>query len=174
MLGDEFECGKEVVWNGPVPVIGHPDAIHKNDGAVIEFKTTESTRVIKEGPYSYHIAQTKAYMTLLNAPYSKILYLILGYPNVKEYFPEYLVTFSYKNEPRAILTKLEADAAELQRAIDQKDPSLVGHIGKHSDYIRFGRNWLCANCPYEKQCTQMRADAGEFSEQVRRDGVGCC
>jgi hypothetical protein len=35
------ECEKEVIWNsGPVPVVGHPDAIHKKDGAVIEWLTS--------------------------------------------------------------------------------------------------------------------------------------
>jgi hypothetical protein len=41
------------------------------------------------------------------------------------------------------LTRLEADAAELQRGIDEKNPALVGHIAKNRDYINtFGYNWM--------------------------------
>jgi hypothetical protein len=106
----------------------------------------------KEGPYPHHIIQLKNYMAILNAPYGKLLYMILGYPNVKSYFPEYLITFR-PNERQEILVKLERDAAELQRGIDEKDPSLVGHIAKNPEFInKWGYNWMCSGCPYKKQC----------------------
>ena len=90
LLGsDDFDCEKEVIWNGgPVRIIAHPDAIYKKDGAVIEFKTTESTRVIKiksksteltesrsrsTGPYPHQIKQIKAYMSILGTPYGIFL-----------------------------------------------------------------------------------------------------
>jgi hypothetical protein len=55
-------------------------------------------------------------MAILDAPYGKILYMILGYSAVKDYFP-YLVMFR-RNEKSEILEKLEADAAELQYGFD--------------------------------------------------------
>jgi hypothetical protein len=80
--------------------------------------------------------------------------MIVGYSKqISDYFPEYLVLWDYPNEPRDILTKLEADAAELQRGTDEKNPAFVGHIAKDSAYINFGRNWLCSSCPNESRCT---------------------
>ena len=42
----------------------HPDMIHKESGAVVELKTTNSTKVMKE-PYSSHLKQLKTYMNIL-------------------------------------------------------------------------------------------------------------
>ena len=178
LLGD-WECEKEIVWNGgstfAVPIVAHPDAVYRQeDGTIVvaEIKTTESTRVSKQattkGPYPHHIKQLKAYMAILGAQYGKLLYMILGYPNVKEYFPEYLVTFQYADEKKEILQKLKVDAAELQHGIDSKNPALVGHIARDKTFITYGRNWLCNSCPYRNQCDTMRAEAGEFKEQVRQ------
>jgi hypothetical protein len=48
LLGDEFEIEKEVTWVGEsgIKLVGHIDAYHKS-GVVIEFKTAESTKVIR-------------------------------------------------------------------------------------------------------------------------------
>jgi hypothetical protein len=74
--------------------------------------------------YQHHADQARAYVALLNAPYAVLLYILLGYTKeATDYFPEYILTVS----PHEI-AKLEADAAELQRSINEKDPSLVRHI----------------------------------------------
>ena len=41
MGDDEFECEKEIIWNG---IVAHPDVIHEKSGAVVEFITTEDAR----------------------------------------------------------------------------------------------------------------------------------
>lgn len=106
-------------------------------------------------------------MAILGARYGVLFYMIIGYTKqIKDYFVEYLG--DYPNEPHNIIRRLEADAAELQRGIDENNPAIVGHIARDSTYINFGRNWLCSSCPYESKCTTMRRDAGEFTEQIRR------
>ena len=138
------------------------------DRAVVEFKTTESTRVLKE-PYEHHVKQLKFYMSVLGSPYGKLLYMLLGYSNkIENYFPEYLILFNYKRERDEILHEIETKAVELQNGIDHKDPSLVKHIAANQTFIRYGRNWLCSDCPYQKSCNDMRAKAGEFAAQARK------
>jgi hypothetical protein len=153
LLGDEYDCEKEIIWEGKsgIKIVGHADAVHKQTGVVVEFKTTESTKVT-QAPYIHHVNQTSAYMSILNAQYGKILYMVLGYPRasqIETYFPEYLITFDYANQKREILDKLERDALELQAGIDAKDPSMVGHIARENMYLRYGHNWMCADCPFE-------------------------
>ena len=166
LLGeDEFKFEKEIVWNGgPVPIRDHPDAIHKESGTVIEFKTTESTRILEEGPYPHHLRQLKSYMSILDAAVGKLSYILMGYfKGLKEYFPEHLVTLE-ENEKKEILSKLERDAAELQYGIAVGRPELVQHITKDPEYInQYGYNWMCSSCPYRKECEKMRAEAGECS-----------
>jgi hypothetical protein len=66
-------------------------------------------------------------MSMINAPYGKLSYLILGYyPTVKDYFPEYLITLN-QAERDQILKKLEVDAMELVQGINLNDPSRVTH-----------------------------------------------
>ena len=86
---------------------------------------------------------------------------------MKDYFPEFLITFDYKNEPQEILGKLERDATEL-RSIDEKNPALVGHAAKDPSFMNYGENFLCSNCPYKEACDTMRRNSGEFKEQVEQ------
>jgi len=71
----EFEIEKEIVWTGKsgITLVGHADLVHKETRAVIELKTNESTRVLKEGPYEHHLSQIKSYMSMTDAPYGIIL-----------------------------------------------------------------------------------------------------
>jgi CRISPR/Cas system-associated exonuclease Cas4 (RecB family) len=172
LLGEDFMCEREFVYRTPkgIEIIAHPDAIYKKDGAIVEIKTSESMRPLKEA-YPYHIEQLRAYMAILGTiepelgSYGKLIYMILGYPRtsqIETFFPEYLITFDYTSQRREILEKLEADAIELQAGIDTKDPSKVGHIAKENIFLRFGQNWLCAECPFQERCTEMRRLAGEF------------
>jgi PD-(D/E)XK nuclease superfamily len=166
LLGKDFEIEKEVIWTGEsgIKIVGHIDAYHKETGAVVELKTTESTKVLKEGPYPYHIAQAKMYMSMVNAPYAKIFYNILGYPKVDNYFPEFLITFDYRAERDEILQRIEKEALELNNGIKSKDASLVGHIARYPDFLKYGRNWLCSKCEFQPSCTAMRCKANEFTE----------
>jgi hypothetical protein len=135
LLGeDEFEIEKEIVWTSPkgIQIVGHADLIHKETGVIIELKTTESTRVLKEGPYEHHLSQLKAYLAITGSSYGKLLYMILGYPKAANYFPEYLVLWSYRAERAEILERLEKDAIELERGILERDPALVGHVATNS------------------------------------------
>jgi hypothetical protein len=171
LLGDEdFICEQEHIYvcKDGTKVIAHPDVIYKYKSynnsceAIVEIKTTESRRVIKE-PYQHHITQTKMYMSILNASYGVILYMLLGYSNkVTNYFPEHLVLFSYAREKQEILDKLERDAINLRYGLDHKDASQVKHSATDPTFINFGRNWLCASCDFKKQCDRMRAEAGEI------------
>ena len=84
-------------------------------------------------------------MVLLNASYGKLLYLILGYPDVKD---SYLVTFNHEYERCKILDRLERDAAKLRHGIDNKDPNLVESIANNITYINSrGQNWY--PCPID-------------------------
>jgi hypothetical protein len=168
LLGDEFECEKEVVWTSSkgIAVIAHPNAIHKDTGVVVEFKTTESIHVTKE-PYVHHIKQLKNYMAIKNTSYGKLLYVILGSTReVKDYFPEYLVTFE-PGEREKVLQDLEADAAELRYGIDSRNPGLVGHIAKDKMYFNSrNENRLCKDCPFRNRCIKYRRDSGEFKNRI--------
>jgi hypothetical protein len=136
-LGDEFEIEKEVTWIGRsgIKLVGHIDAFHES-GVAVKFKTTESTKVLKEGPYSYHVKQLKAYLWMLpDSQYGIISYLILGYyPKVTDYFPEF--TFKINQAERAqILENLEADALELRRGILEGNPAVVSHAATDKMYL---------------------------------------
>jgi hypothetical protein len=153
LLGDEFEIEKEIVWIGRsgIKLVGHIDALHKS-GVAVEFKTTESTRVIREGPYPYHVKQLKAYLSMLpDAEYGIISYLILGYyPTVKDYFPEYIIKIN-QTERAQILKKLEADAIELKRGILEGNPAIVTHAATDKMYLNnYGYNFLCKMTTNEK------------------------
>jgi hypothetical protein len=165
LLGNEFEIEKEVTWIGRsgIKLVGHIDAFHES-GVAVEFKTTESTKVLKEGPYAYHVKQLKAYLSMLsNSQYGIISYLILGYyPNVKDYFPEFTIRVS-QTERAQILNKLESDALELRRGILEGNPAIVSHAATDRMYLNnFGYNFLCSSCPYKINCDRMRAEVGEI------------
>ena len=162
ILGPDFDCEREIIWNG---IIFHPDIIHKQDNVVIEIKTARTDSVIKE-PKESHLRQLKYYMSVLNSPYGILQYIILN--KYEQMFPSHIITFKDEREKNEILTRLEADAAELQYGIDSKDPSKVGHIATSWDYMikingkSTGRNWMCSGCDFRKECDEMRASAGEF------------
>jgi hypothetical protein len=123
-----WECEQEVILQSPgsVSIIGHVDAVYRKDGLVVavEIKTVHSD---KQTPLAYNVRQLKYYLAMLNADYGILLYVKVG-PNIKEHFVEHLVTWDYRNECRDILAKLEADAVELQRGIDEKNPAIISHI----------------------------------------------
>lgn len=161
LLGkEEFEIEKEIVYtckNG-LKIIAHPDLIYKKDGAVVEIKTTESM-TCQTKYYKHHADQAKIYLAMLGAPYSVLLYVILGYTKEAgtNYFPEYILTCS-TNERREILEKLELDATELQKGLDERDPSKVRHIAYEREYMnKVGQNWVCNNCDFFNLCSTMRA-----------------
>ena len=159
-LEEGWETEKEVIWQGPVPIIGHVDAIYRKDNLVVavEIKPTHSE---KPTPFDYNIRQLKYYLAMLNANYGILPYVMVG-ANPKEHFVKYLITFDYKNERNEILTRLEADAAELQRGSDAGRPELVKHAAKDPAFITYGKNWLCSSCEYKKECDEMRLEAGNF------------
>ncbi len=171
LLGkEEFEIEKEIVYtckNG-LKIIAHPDLIYKKDGAVIEIKTTESTSC-QTKYYKHHADQAKAYVAMLGARYAVLLYIILGYTKEAgtNYFPEYILKVS-EDERRKILEKLERDATELQRGLDERDPSLVRHVAYDKEYMnRLGRNWVCENCDYSSLCSALRAKERESIFNVK-------
>ena len=86
---------------------------------------------------------------------TKFLRTIVPILPIKDYFPEYVITFGY--EKKEILEKLERDAAELQRGIDLKNPGVVGHIAKDKMFFNeYSQNWLCNST----QCSTMSGSFG--------------
>ena len=92
------------------------------ENVVIEIKTTESIKVTTQS-YNHHIRQLKNHMAILddvygNVAYGNLVYLILGYnsPTIRNYMPEYLITFSYRRESLGDIcsTLLKQNAASLQ------------------------------------------------------------
>ena len=162
ILGDEFEYEKEIVWNGDggIDIIGHPDAIWKQDHVIVEVKSTTSAGVLKK-PFKNHVRQISAYIAMTGAPYGKLFYIILGQPDIKNPFQEYLISLT-NEEREKILTDLENDALELQRGIDSKSPENVSHIAFDKSYKnKLGFNWLCAECVFYDRCLEMIAKDGE-------------
>ena len=97
---------KEIVWTrGGIDIIGHPDAIWKQDHVIVEVKSTTSVGVLKK-PFKNHVHQISAYIAMTGAPYGKLFYIILGQPDVKNPFPEYLISLT-NEEREKILTDLE-------------------------------------------------------------------
>lgn len=100
------------------------DAVHRPTNTCVEFKTSESTKVVKE-PYSYHIKQLLMYQSILNSKRGVLLYLILGASHrVSNHFPEYQIVMTEEDRKR-ILQKIEEDATQLQYAIDNNLPNLA-------------------------------------------------
>jgi hypothetical protein len=154
LLGDEFDCEKEITHTTPngITIVGHCDAVHRATKTGIEFKTTESTKVAHE-PYSYHLRQLMMYLAILGYSKGILLYLIVGSTHkISDYFPEYHLTMT-ENERHNMLQRIQKDATELQKGLDNKDPDLVGHVLENFNYInRGGNNWYCESCPYKKMC----------------------
>jgi CRISPR/Cas system-associated exonuclease Cas4 (RecB family) len=155
LLGPDFEYEKEITYtckNG-ITIVGHCDAVYK-DGAIIELKTTGSSKVGHE-PYQYHILQLAMYMAILNVPQGILLYLIQGSENnIKDYFPEYHLTMD-EPQRRSILKKIEMLATELQMSMDKKDANLVSHhVANNPTYMNKScQNWYCSGCPYRAKCS---------------------
>jgi hypothetical protein len=98
ILGPDFEYEKEIIWDrGGISITAHPDAIWKQDHVIVEIKTTTSAGVLRK-PFKNHLRQISAYISMTGAPYGKLFYIILGQPNIKDPFPEYLITLT--NEER--------------------------------------------------------------------------
>jgi len=126
--------------------------VHKESGAVVELKTTNSTKVMKE-PYSSHLKQLKTYMSILKdiaveppeaSDYGKLFYIFLRSDSSNNCFIEYLVTLD-ANERKQILENLEQGALELQRGINSKNLGEVSHIALDPNYYsRWTRQTGCA------------------------------
>lgn len=164
LLGAEFDCEKEIIWND---IVFHPDVIWKPQNVVIEIKTARTDSVIKE-PKVTHIDQLKFYMAVLNAPYGILQYIIMNkYENC---FPVHYITLEH-DEREKILEQLVTDAEELRAGIELKDASLVQHKANDPKYIQklpsgYEYNWLCKGCQFKTQCDEMRAKAGEFQKRT--------
>lgn len=165
LLGEEFDCEKEIIWND---IVFHPDVVWKPHNVVIEIKTARTDSVIKE-PKAGHIRQLKYYMAVLNAPYGILQYIIMNKYD-KDLFPVHYITLEH-DEREKILEQLQADGEELRAGIELKDPSLVGHIARNEEYIQrlpsgYEYNWLCKGCQFKEECNEMRAKAGEFQRRA--------
>jgi hypothetical protein len=104
-----------------------------------------------------HVKQLKLYISILGSKYGKLLYVILGAHKIRKFFTEYLVTVDEK-ERSMILEQLERDAISIMNGVFHKDASLVPYIANNPNYMRFGRNYICANCPYREPCETIQAE----------------
>jgi hypothetical protein len=67
-------------------------------------------------------------------------------------FPIYMTETQRKD----LLERLKQKALELQIAIEEQDPSLVGGIYNDEEM-----KWLCAKCQYLDKCKKIRRDTKE-------------
>jgi hypothetical protein len=162
---EEYDHEKPITWTSKKGVRIHatPDVVHKASGVIFELKTTSATRVMKQA-YSNHIEQLKIYLALLNAPYGKLFYIVLGSGTDDSYFKEYLVELK-PGERQKILAKLERDAEEFQRGIREKNPAHVSHMADKLEYLNsLGENWICKSCKHQSRCLEMRVE--EWKRQI--------
>lgn len=160
ILGDEFDCEREIIWND---IVFHPDVVWKGQNVAIEIKTARTDSVI-DTPKPTHVKQLKFYMAVLNSPYGILQYIILNkYENM---FPCHYVTIE-ADERKQILNDLVVDGEELRAGIDLRRPDLVGHVARNPAYMtEWGGNWLCRGCQFKQECDRMRENAGEFRQNM--------
>ena len=127
---------------------GSVDIYDKKRNIPIEFKTTRSTTIDK--PRAFHVEQLKYYMAILNSPVGYVLYQCLMHFEDKP-FRKFKITMT-EVERKEQLAKLVHEMKSLETAKITKDPAVARHV-----YLDTELKWLCKECPYLKECEQMRA-----------------
>ena len=173
LLGSGFEVEKKVTYITPngIKIIGHVDAYHTETRTVVEFKNTESVKVLKE-PYSYHLSQLMMYISILGSERGILQYLIIGASHrLKNYFPEYSIIMT-SDQRHDILERIDEYATELKTALDNKDPNLAEPVFDSLTYLNGSSNWYCESCPYKKSCLGYKEFfEGKTSDEIEREAI---
>jgi hypothetical protein len=54
--------------------------------------------------------------------------------------------------------QLERDTITIMNGVFHKDAKIVPHIADNPNYMRFRRNYICANCHYWEPCEVIQAE----------------
>ena len=157
----KYEVEKEINYQVDDVLIikAHIDLYDKENNIPIEAKTVRNSRLgtynkatrswSEETPKSFNVEQLKMYMSLTNADIGYIIYqLLLDYDNFPFRIYEVKMT---KEERKDMLDKMVGNAYHLQINIDERTPQNTKHIFNDKD-----KNWKCAYCKYNQECTSMR------------------
>jgi hypothetical protein len=99
--------------------------------------------------------------------------MVVGYSKqIKDYFVEYLIRWDYANERRDIIQRLEADAAELQRGIDEKIQPSYHILRKRSSHmVEIGSARHVPTNPDVPKCGAKVGNLHRRLEEYRSDKV---
>ena len=139
-----FEKEKYVEYND---IVGSIDIFDKKRNTPLEFKTLRASKIDK--PKSFQEEQLRYYMAMQNTPNGYMIYqCLMNFGN--DAWRQFKVTMT-EQERKDQLEKLAREIQALKFAMENNDPSLVR--GVYSDE---GLSWICDDCPYTKECLQMR------------------
>jgi hypothetical protein len=139
-----FEKEKYVKYS---EIAGSIDLFDKERNSPLEFKTLRSSKI--DEPKSFQEEQLRYYMAMQNSPIGYIIYqCLMNFGN--DPWRQFKVTMT-EQQRKDQLEKLAREIRALQSAMQNNDPSLVR--GVYSDE---GLSWMCDDCPYTKECIQMR------------------
>lgn len=139
-----FEKEKYVEHND---IVGSIDIFDKKRNSPLEFKTLRSSKIDK--PKRFQEEQLRYYMAMQHSPTGYMIYqCLMNFSN--DAWRQFKVTMT-EEQRRDQLEKLAREIKALAYAMENKDPSLAR--GVYSDE---GLSWMCEDCPYAKECMQMR------------------
>ncbi len=139
-----FEKEKYVEYGD---IVGSIDIFDKKRNSPLEFKTLRSSKIDK--PKSFQEEQLRYYMAMQNSHTGYMIYqCLMNFGN--DAWRQFKVTMT-EEQRRDQLEKLAREIKALAYAMENKDPSLAR--GVYSDE---GLSWMCEDCPYTKECMQMR------------------
>jgi hypothetical protein len=140
-----FEKEKYVEYND---IEGSIDIFDKKRNVPLEFKTLRSAKIDK--PKTFQEEQLRYYMAMLNSSVGYLVYQCLMHFG-NDPWRQFKVIMT-EQQRKQQLDKLVTEIRSLQNAITAKDPSLARSV-----YLDKELKWLCEDCPYVKECEQMRA-----------------
>jgi hypothetical protein len=128
-------------------IVGSIDLFDKHRNTPLEFKTLRSSKI--DEPKSFQEEQLRYYMAMQNSPTGYMIYQCLMNFG-EDAWRQFKVTMT-EQQMKEQLEKLVIEIQSLKFAMENNDPSLVR--GVYSDE---GLNWMCNDCPYAKECIEMR------------------
>lgn len=127
-------------------VTGHIDLYDSENNIPVECKSSRANQ--QKGIKSFHLKQLEIYMAMVNSEKGLMLYQNLMHFGDTP-FQEYEVEGT-KDKNQTTLKWVEEKAELYANALEQEDPELADDVMNNSDM-----NWLCKDCVYKKECTEM-------------------
>lgn len=145
-------------------IVAHIDLYDAVNNQPYEAKSSRTKGL--EKPKTFHIAQVKYYMALVDAEWGGIFYQFLNHFEDKP-FAEFPIHMS-KEERRETLDKLIMEIDNYDKALKARNPSSARHVmdmGREWNWKCWNEDWKTklrtASCPYINECCKMQGKSTE-------------